>query len=115
MAKKRRKAEEIPATGEPTHYDIILAPDAVRDLKRLRGFERSQVRDALDHYLRDQPTRTSKARIKRLRGVRKPQYRLRVGDDIRVFYDVQESWVEILAIIPKSKAEEWLKEKGIAE
>ena len=36
-----------------------------------------------------------------------PQYRLRV-DDIRVFYDVTENTVEVLAIVPKSEASAWL-------
>jgi len=31
---------------------------------------------------------------------------------IRIFYDVVEATVEILAIIPKSKAAEWLEEMG---
>ncbi len=38
--------------------------------------------------------------IKRLRGLKRPQYRLRV-DDIRVYYDVIETNVEVLAIIGK--------------
>jgi hypothetical protein len=33
-------------------------------------------------------------------------------DEIRVFYDVVEATVEVLAIIPKFKAAEWLKEGG---
>ncbi len=41
----------------------------------------------------------------------RPQYRLRV-DEIRVFYDVMEVTVEVLAIVPKSKATEWLEEVG---
>jgi len=40
-----------------------------------------------------------------------PQYRLRV-DEISVFYDVAEATVEVLAIILKFKAAEWLKEEG---
>jgi mRNA-degrading endonuclease RelE of RelBE toxin-antitoxin system len=47
------------------------------------------------------------SRIKRLRGIRRPQYRLRVGE-VRVFYDVSEPTVEILAIVPKSEADSWL-------
>ncbi len=47
--------------------------------------------------------KTSKSRIKRLRGLRRPQYRLRV-DEIRVSYDVAGNTVEILAIVPKSQA-----------
>ena len=41
----------------------------------------------------------SKSRIKRLRGLKQPQYRLRVGD-IRVFYDIFGQRVEVLAIVP---------------
>jgi hypothetical protein len=33
-------------------------------------------------------------------------------DEIRIFYDVVEATVEVLAIIPKSKAAEWLEEMG---
>ena len=46
-------------------------------------------------------------RIKRLRGVLRPQYRLRVGE-VRVFYDVSATTVEVLAIVTKSEAESWL-------
>ena len=53
----------------------------------------------------------SKSRIKRLRGMRHPEYRLRV-DEIRVFYDVTDDAVEILAIVPKSEAAAWLERYG---
>ena len=43
--------------------------------------------------------------------VRRPQYRLRVGET-RVFYDISNSTVEILAIVTKSKAEAWLRQLG---
>jgi hypothetical protein len=36
---------------------------------------------------------------------------LRVGD-VRVFYDVREGEVEVLAIVEKSEASEWLKRIG---
>jgi mRNA-degrading endonuclease RelE of RelBE toxin-antitoxin system len=95
-------------------YDIILAPEAVEDLHELKANIRATVRAALAAYLRHQPTRISKSRIKRLRGVRRPQYRLRV-DDIRVFYDVQEQVVEILAIVTESEADAWLAQFGKLE
>jgi mRNA-degrading endonuclease RelE of RelBE toxin-antitoxin system len=41
-----------------------------------------------------------------------PQYRLRVGDDIRVFYDVSEKAVQVLAVVPKSDADTWLAKHG---
>jgi mRNA-degrading endonuclease RelE of RelBE toxin-antitoxin system len=46
----------------------------------------------------------SKSRIKRLRGLSRPQYRLRIGE-VRVFYDVARNTVEVLAIVSKSEAE----------
>ena len=55
---------------------------------------------------------TGKSRIKRLRGLSHPQYRLRAGDDIRVFYDVTDEAVQILAIVQKSKVDAWLAEHG---
>jgi len=42
-----------------------------------------------------------------LRGLRRPQYRLRV-DEIRVFYDISGATVEVSAIVTKSEAESWL-------
>ena len=92
-------------------YEILLAPEAVEDLKLLRAYDRAQVKDALEKHLRHQPTRTSRSRIKRLRGFSRPQYRLRVGE-LRVFYDVIESRVEVLAIIPKPNAGKWLEREG---
>jgi len=93
---------------------IILAPDAAEDFKRLSARRRAVVRDAIEQHLRHEPRKQSKSRIKRLRGISKPQYRLRV-EDIRVFYDVVEKSVEILAIVPKSEAPSWLEQEGQRE
>ena len=92
-------------------YKIILAPEAVEDLKALRAFERATVRDTMKEHLRFEPTKTSKSRLKRLQGMRHPEYRLRV-DEIRVFYDVTDDAVEILAIVPKAEAAVWLERYG---
>src|SRR5437762_1215617 len=92
-------------------YDILLAPEAVEDLDDLKPNVRAAVRDAIEEHLRHQPTRVSKSRIKRLRGLSRPQYRLRVGD-VRVFYDVTEEVVQVLAIVPKSEADAWLAKHG---
>jgi mRNA-degrading endonuclease RelE of RelBE toxin-antitoxin system len=86
-------------------YDIVLAPEAVADLDTLKASVRTAVRDAIEQHLRHEPTKASKSRIKRLRGVSHPQYRLRVGDDIRVFYDVTNEIVQVLAIVAKSEAD----------
>jgi mRNA-degrading endonuclease RelE of RelBE toxin-antitoxin system len=95
-------------------FDIILAPEAVEDLKRMKTHVRAVVRTALEVHLRHEPGKTSRSRIKRLRGLRRPQYRLRVGD-IRVFYDVSGGTVEVLAIVAKSEAESWLAQFGDPE
>ena len=88
-------------------FAIVLAPEAVEDLRRLKANVRATMRIALETHLRHKPEKTSRSRIKRLRGLRRPQYRLRVGD-IRVFYDVSGTTVQVLAIVVKSEAEEWL-------
>ena len=93
------------------HYEIILAPEAANDLRRLKAHLRAEVRDALERHLRHEPTKTSRSRIKRLRGLSRPQYRLRVGE-IRIFYDVSRGSVEVLAIVVKSEAEAWLRQAG---
>jgi mRNA-degrading endonuclease RelE of RelBE toxin-antitoxin system len=93
-------------------YDIVLAPEAVEDLNDLPANVRATVRDALEQHLRHQPTKVSRSRIKRLRGFSHPQYRLRVGDDIRVFYDVGELVVQVLAVVRKADAEAWLAKQG---
>jgi len=95
-------------------HAIVLAPEAVEDLKRLHAPYRAMVKNAMEKHLRHEPHRVSKSRIKRLRGVRRPGYRLRVGE-IRVFYDVSEGVVEVLAIVPKAQAHQWLSEWGEAE
>lgn len=95
-------------------YEITLAPEAADDLKRLSAGDRSTIRAAIEIHLRHEPKKVSKSRIKRLRGMSRPEYRLRVGE-FRVFYDVKETEVEILAIVPKSRASEWLERYGEEE
>jgi mRNA-degrading endonuclease RelE of RelBE toxin-antitoxin system len=93
---------------------IVLAPEAVEDLEGLTASVRATVRAALETHLRHELERTSRSRIKRLRGLLRPQYRLRV-DEVRVFYDVLGTIVEVLAIVPKSEAESWLAQFGDPE
>ena len=92
-------------------FEIVLAPAAVKELRMLRADIRARVRDAIELHLRHEPGQVSKSRIKRLRGLNRPQYRLRV-DEVRVFYDVTEAIVEVLAIVPRAQAAGWLAEKA---
>jgi mRNA-degrading endonuclease RelE of RelBE toxin-antitoxin system len=96
------------------HFEIILAPEAVEDFRALKANVRSTVRDSLETHLRHEPMKTSRSRIKRLRGLARPQYRLRIAE-VRIFYDVSAESVEILAIIPKSEAALWLEQFGKPE
>jgi mRNA interferase RelE/StbE len=95
-------------------FDIVLAPEAVEDLKRLKATLRATVRKALETHLRHEPAKASRSRIKRLRGLRQPQFRLRVGE-VRIFYDVTGETVEVLAIVDKSEAQSWLARFGSPE
>jgi mRNA-degrading endonuclease RelE of RelBE toxin-antitoxin system len=92
-------------------YEIDLAPQAVEDFRRLSARDRSTIRDALERHLRYEPDKETKSSIKRLRGTVRPEYRLRVGE-FRVFYDVLEGSVEVLAVVEKAQADDWLKEIG---
>jgi mRNA-degrading endonuclease RelE of RelBE toxin-antitoxin system len=93
-------------------YEVVLAPEAAWAYRSLPAYRRAEVRDALERHLRHhQPTRVSKSRIKRLRGLSQPQYRLRVGE-VRVFYDVTREAVEVLAIVTKAEAARWLAKHG---
>ena len=92
-------------------HRIVLAAQAVEDLRRLPAATRAAVKDALEVHLRHEPGKASRSRLKRLRGVARPNYRLR-ADDTRVFYDLTEATVEVLAIVPKAEANLWLRQFG---
>jgi mRNA interferase RelE/StbE len=94
--------------------EIIFAPEAIQDFKGLSARDRSIIRDAIERHLRYQAEQGSRSRIKRLQGLSQPQYRLRV-EGFRVFYDVSDDAVEVLAVVPKSGAAAWLEEMGKAE
>jgi mRNA interferase RelE/StbE len=92
-------------------YEIRMTENAKDDLLLLNARWRSKVKRALEVHLRYEPTKVSRSRIKRLRGVRKPQYRLRI-EEIRMFYDVGDDFVAVHGIVSKSRADEWLSRYG---
>ena len=69
-------------------YKIVLAQEAVEDLRSLPSHVRAEVKEGMERHLRHSPGATSRSRIKRLKGLSHPQYRLRIGD-ARVFYDLE--------------------------
>ncbi|MBR8838831.1 MAG: type II toxin-antitoxin system RelE/ParE family toxin [Stigonema ocellatum SAG 48.90 = DSM 106950] len=100
-------------------YEIIFSPEAEADIAAFKASDRARILDAIETFLRYEPEKTSKSRIKRLQQMQQPQYRLRI-DDLRAFYDVSYSYdgggiVEILRIREKSEAMKWLAEFGRRE
>jgi len=75
-------------------------------------WRRATVKDGIEKHLRHTPTKLSKSRIKRLREMMHPEYRLRLNEH-RVFYDVDGQNVVVLAIVPKGDAGEWLNTYGV--
>jgi hypothetical protein len=55
-------------------FEIVLAPEAVEDLKGLKANLRVEVRTALERHLRHDPRKVSRSRVKRLRGLSRPQF-----------------------------------------
>lgn len=99
-------------------YEIVFSPEAEDDIGRFRASDRAKILDAIELHLRYEPEKLSKSRIKRLKAIAQPQYRLRV-DDMRVFYDViytvNTGTVEVLAVKEKAEAIQWLAEYGRRE
>jgi mRNA interferase RelE/StbE len=93
-------------------FEILLSPGAGKQLAALPAHVRAEVRDSIELHLRHEPTKLSRSRIKRLRGLEQPQYRLRVAET-RVFYDVTETEVHVLSIVSKTEAQAWLGEQGV--
>jgi len=97
-------------------YQVVIAKSAQEEFKKMDARWRSSLKEAMETHLRNAPKQESKSRIKRLKGLRQPQYRLRV-DRLRVFYDVNDEQcrVEVLGFVMKPEADNWLKEHGVPE
>jgi len=95
-------------------YRVVIARSAEDSFKKLDARWRVAVKEAMRIHLENAPKQESRSRIKRLRGLRQPQYRLRV-DRLRVFYDVndEQGQVEVLGFVMKPKTDEWLHEHGV--
>ena len=93
-------------------HEIVLKPSAIRDLDRLRRFKAAAVADGMEESLTHEPTKESKSRIKRLRGVQKADYRLRLGA-YRVFYSVDAAHyrVDVLRILHRHQTAEFYEEE----
>jgi mRNA interferase RelE/StbE len=92
-------------------YTINLKRSAIADLDAMRKYDATQIADAMERHLLYHPTKESQSRIKRLRGIDNPDYRLRIGD-YRVFYVVDEDArrVDVLRVMHKNQTVLYYKE-----
>ena len=92
-------------------FDIAITAEAEEDFRGMGARQRATVTSVIELHLRHEPEKVSRSRIKRLQNLDHPQYRLRV-DVTRVFYDVVDRTVVVLAIVPKTEAAAWLDRSG---
>jgi len=95
-------------------HEILLAPEAVAGFRRLGAHMTAELGAGIERHLRHQPARTGRSRIKRLRGLSRPQYWLRVGE-IRVFYDIGVKTTAALAVVRTSDADRWLNKVALSK
>ncbi|MBI3626371.1 MAG: type II toxin-antitoxin system RelE/ParE family toxin [Candidatus Rokubacteria bacterium] len=91
-------------------FAIIFKGEAIRRLKKMKRFHAVAVLDAIERHLREEPEKTSRTSIKRLRGHQETTFRLRAGD-YRIFYDVIEDRVEIVQILHKLETPSFYRRK----
>ena len=92
-----------------SRHEIRLKPSAVRDMDRLRKYDAARISDGMERHLDTEPTKESKSRIKRLKGISDPDYRLRLGD-YRVFYNVVGERVDVLRVMHKKETHDYYEE-----
>jgi len=91
-------------------YGIVVRPRAAAQIRRPRRVDAVAILDAIEAHLRHEPERLSRSRIKRLRGSNAATYRLRVGD-FRVFYDVADEEVIVIAVLHKRETAEFYRKE----
>jgi len=91
-------------------FDVVVRPRAAAQIRRLRRVDAVAILDAMDTHLRHEPEHVSRSRIKRLRAKHAATYRLRVGD-YRVFYDIAEKAVVVIAVLHKRDTADFYREE----
>ena len=92
-------------------FKVILKPSAVKDMDSLRKYDAAAIAENMEKHLVYEPDKKSKSRIKKLKGIKDPDYRLRVGE-YRVFYNIDkaEGKVVVLRVMHKEQTHEYYKE-----
>ena len=81
-------------------WEVEWTAPAIRDLRRLDNQVASRVRTAVRHL-----AETEQGDVRRLRNVRPPEWRLRVGDwRVRFTFDHATSTIHILHVLPRATA-----------
>ena len=93
-------------------YAIVLTDTAKKHYGGLDARARPLIKEGINDHLAHEPMKVSRSRIKRLREMKHPEYRLRL-DPHRVFYDVIGKTVVVLAIVPKDETAKWLDVYGV--
>ena len=78
-------------------------------MDRLRKYDTARIADGMERHLQVEPMKESKSRIKRLKGISDPDYRLRVGD-YRVFHNVVGERVDVLRVMHKKETHDYHEE-----
>lgn len=90
-------------------FDIEITAEAEHDLADIKPFYRAKILDSIEEHLQFTPMQASRTRIKRLRLLESPAYRLRI-DNYRIHYDVDEDAqsVTVLRILSKEASLQYL-------
>lgn len=92
-------------------YFIHLKLDAVADLDRMRKYDATMILDGMETYLRSEPRKESRSRVKKLRGNPPADYRLRIRD-WRIFYRVIGKTIDVLRIFHKDDTHAYYEKEG---
>lgn len=97
-------------------YAVVIAQSAQEEFGQFDARWRAALKAAMREHLENEPRKESKSRIRKLQGLRQPQYRLRVGE-VRVFYDVNDALerVEVVGFVARPETKEWLEKHGVPE
>jgi len=87
--------------------EVHLSPDAVRQFRSLRAYDRKRLKQALDRQLRDSDaTRETRNRFRLRRPSKHADFELRIGN-LRAFYRVREQ-VVLVALIGRKEGSKLL-------
>ena len=90
-------------------FKIVFKSEAIRQLKKMKRYHARVTLEAIERHLKEEPEKTSRTSIRRLRGHQQTTFRLR-AQEYRVFYDVIEDRVKVVQILHKSETHAFYKE-----